>query len=375
MRHTNSLHICPDDRVSHLRTLASAGSVQGILITLLNGASLHLFNLREDGVINLADWLIEEEITVYRSTPTVFRHLLRNRAPANLIPERPPGEPARRTRAQERRRAVQEPLWPELSAPERLWLHGVSDILPPLHRPQHRDHWGYRPPSATRTRTRKSSCWMTTDNRLESVAWGRSSSSSRFLALGYWRKPELHGRGLPARPARRERADLPNRGPRASGTPTAAWSTWAARTSRSSSGVPGRTGRGRAGLARAARRAGRSGCRADGPARRPAPRCLCGRRGGGGGHHPRAAAGREGSASGVYGAHRLRAAGSVADDPRRENRPPRATRARLGRAGIGSCLCRSAHAARRALAGIWAQCWVCREWASTTTSWGWAGIR
>jgi acyl-coenzyme A synthetase/AMP-(fatty) acid ligase/acyl carrier protein len=43
---------------------------------LLNGATLCPFNIREDGMANLADWLILERISVFISAPTVFRHFV-----------------------------------------------------------------------------------------------------------------------------------------------------------------------------------------------------------------------------------------------------------------------------------------------------------
>ena len=42
---------------------------------LLNGASLHTYNLRETGLTGLPDWLNGEAITVYHSVPTLLRHL------------------------------------------------------------------------------------------------------------------------------------------------------------------------------------------------------------------------------------------------------------------------------------------------------------
>jgi acyl-coenzyme A synthetase/AMP-(fatty) acid ligase/acyl carrier protein len=42
---------------------------------LLNGAALYPFDLRKEGVDRLADWMIQEEITNYHSTPTAFRRL------------------------------------------------------------------------------------------------------------------------------------------------------------------------------------------------------------------------------------------------------------------------------------------------------------
>src|SRR5215211_3761496 len=73
MRYTNGFHIGAEDRLTLLQSYSVAGSVSNMLGALLNGASLFPFNVKEEGLTRLADWLIEEEITVYHSVPTVFR--------------------------------------------------------------------------------------------------------------------------------------------------------------------------------------------------------------------------------------------------------------------------------------------------------------
>ncbi len=76
MRCTNMLHIAADDRLSLLWSCSFAASVPNIFGALLNGAALFPHDLKKKGIINLADWLIKEEITIYHSVPTVYRHLL-----------------------------------------------------------------------------------------------------------------------------------------------------------------------------------------------------------------------------------------------------------------------------------------------------------
>jgi amino acid adenylation domain-containing protein len=73
MRYTNGLRIGAEDRLTLLQSYSVAGSVSNMLGALLNGASLFPYNVKDEGLIGLADLLIEEEITVYHSVPTVFR--------------------------------------------------------------------------------------------------------------------------------------------------------------------------------------------------------------------------------------------------------------------------------------------------------------
>jgi amino acid adenylation domain-containing protein len=77
MKYTNGLHICADDRLSLLSSCSFGAAASDIFGALLNGATLFPFNLKEEGLTNLANWLIQEEITIYHSVPTVFRHFVR----------------------------------------------------------------------------------------------------------------------------------------------------------------------------------------------------------------------------------------------------------------------------------------------------------
>lgn len=74
VRYGSGLRIIADDRLSLLPSCSVTASVSNIFGALLNGAALFPFDVKERGVADLADWLIENEISVYRSVPTVFRH-------------------------------------------------------------------------------------------------------------------------------------------------------------------------------------------------------------------------------------------------------------------------------------------------------------
>ena len=71
---TNSLHIAPEDRISLLASPGSIAAQEDIFRALLNGAALFPFYVRGEGLMRLWQWLLEEEITVYHSVPTLFRH-------------------------------------------------------------------------------------------------------------------------------------------------------------------------------------------------------------------------------------------------------------------------------------------------------------
>ena len=76
MNHSNGFHICHEDRMSLLYSHSGISGLKDTLGALLNGASLHAWDIQQDGVAGLADWLINEGLTIYRSSVTVFRSFM-----------------------------------------------------------------------------------------------------------------------------------------------------------------------------------------------------------------------------------------------------------------------------------------------------------
>jgi amino acid adenylation domain-containing protein len=74
--YTNNLHLRSDDRLTLLSTYCFDASVMDIYGALLNGAALYPIDIREDGLADLSKQLIDEQITVYHSTPTVYRYFV-----------------------------------------------------------------------------------------------------------------------------------------------------------------------------------------------------------------------------------------------------------------------------------------------------------
>jgi non-ribosomal peptide synthetase component F len=75
--YTNNLHINADDKLTLLSSYSFDAAIVDIFAALLNGATVYHINLREEGLIELSKWLIEQQITIYHSTPTVYRYFLR----------------------------------------------------------------------------------------------------------------------------------------------------------------------------------------------------------------------------------------------------------------------------------------------------------
>jgi amino acid adenylation domain-containing protein len=77
-RLTNAFHLSADDRHTLLRSMSSNGAMQDTYDSLLNGGTVCLFPLERGGVGGLAPWLRQQEITIYRSAATVFRAFIQS---------------------------------------------------------------------------------------------------------------------------------------------------------------------------------------------------------------------------------------------------------------------------------------------------------
>jgi len=74
MNATNYFHICAADRSLLLSRSSCLGKYA--FEVLLNGATLCPFYIADEGLAYFADWLIQEQMTIYNSFPTAFRHFL-----------------------------------------------------------------------------------------------------------------------------------------------------------------------------------------------------------------------------------------------------------------------------------------------------------
>ena len=83
---TNDYHLCPEDRRTLLYSPSSSGSVWEIFSSMLNGASLYPFDMREEGIANMASWLRRQDITIYSSVPTLFRQVVSTLTGAERFP-------------------------------------------------------------------------------------------------------------------------------------------------------------------------------------------------------------------------------------------------------------------------------------------------
>lgn len=86
MKSNNSMHVCPDDRLSLVHSTSVAASVSVIFGALLAGAAIVPINLASEGLGALADRLSEGRVTIYHSVPSVFRYLASRLAEGKTLP-------------------------------------------------------------------------------------------------------------------------------------------------------------------------------------------------------------------------------------------------------------------------------------------------
>lgn len=75
MRYTNTLGFSPEDRMSLVQHSSFSGTVSTLFGALLNGAAVFPYDLDRDGLSAIAAWTQQERITIFHSVPSIFRQL------------------------------------------------------------------------------------------------------------------------------------------------------------------------------------------------------------------------------------------------------------------------------------------------------------
>ena len=74
--YTNNIHIAEEDNLSVFSTYTFDASVKDIYGALLNGATVCIYNITENGLHNLYNWLFDYNISVIHMVPTIYRYFL-----------------------------------------------------------------------------------------------------------------------------------------------------------------------------------------------------------------------------------------------------------------------------------------------------------
>jgi amino acid adenylation domain-containing protein len=85
--YTNDLHICPDDRLTLWHSCSFANSIRNMYGALLNGAAIFPYSLPQEGFQPLAQWLLQQRITIIHTLPTSFRRLVDTLSEQTTMPD------------------------------------------------------------------------------------------------------------------------------------------------------------------------------------------------------------------------------------------------------------------------------------------------
>jgi amino acid adenylation domain-containing protein len=76
-RVSRGLEIVPQDRIAHFAAVNTLSAIKSSMLALLSGATLCPFAVAQRGIGHLADWLSEQQITVYISGTSFFRNFVK----------------------------------------------------------------------------------------------------------------------------------------------------------------------------------------------------------------------------------------------------------------------------------------------------------
>ncbi|MFQ5853582.1 MAG: amino acid adenylation domain-containing protein, partial [Candidatus Binatia bacterium] len=74
--YTNNLHLNVEDKLTLLSSYSFDAAVMDIFGAMLNGAALYPIDIKEENPSVVLHRIIEEKITIYHSTPTIYRYLV-----------------------------------------------------------------------------------------------------------------------------------------------------------------------------------------------------------------------------------------------------------------------------------------------------------
>ena len=190
MTYTNDLHFCEDDRIALLSPCTFSLSVGFIFGALLNGACLYCVDVKNESFSHLANWVIDEGITVYNSVPTVFRTFTDSLTEKQTFPKlrliHLGGEPVTE-------RDVE--LYKQHFSPECIFVHNMGSNETGTIGQYFVDHAtpivGGMVPAGYAVEGMEVMVLDDAGKHLASNQIGEIALRSRYLAVGYWRKPEL----------------------------------------------------------------------------------------------------------------------------------------------------------------------------------------
>jgi amino acid adenylation domain-containing protein len=186
--YSNSLHISKEDRLTFLSSYTFDGAVMDIYGALMNGATLYPYNIRELGLIGLSAWLDSERVTIYHSTPSVYRYFIgmleKNQVLSHLRLVVLGGEEVLRNDIE---------LYKKHLAPHCLFVNGLgpSESTLTLQYFMNQNTTIERPSVPVGYAVAETEVLLMDEKGEEVDFYGEIGVRSSHVALGYWQHPEL----------------------------------------------------------------------------------------------------------------------------------------------------------------------------------------
>ncbi len=190
MVYTNGGRISATDRLVLLYSPNFAGAVRDIYCTVLNGATLLHFDVKREGLIDLADWLRRERITVFFAVATMFRHFCRLLTPQDHFPLVRLVFLGSETVYAGEIRLFQRHF---LTGTRMIVSFGTSELSPICQFPIYSDTGieGSTVPAGYAADDVELLVWDREGKPVAAGATGEIMVRSRYLSRGYWGHPEL----------------------------------------------------------------------------------------------------------------------------------------------------------------------------------------
>ncbi|RKR12095.1 amino acid adenylation domain-containing protein [Flavobacterium sp. 90] len=84
--YTNNVHIAINDNLSVFSTFTFDASVKDIYGAILNGATVSIYDIVENGLDQLSSWLLAQNITIIHMVPTIYRNFLKGLEEGEVLP-------------------------------------------------------------------------------------------------------------------------------------------------------------------------------------------------------------------------------------------------------------------------------------------------
>jgi amino acid adenylation domain-containing protein len=185
-RYTTNLRIGKDDRLTLLQAPHFSGAVSSMFCALLNGAACFPYDVRREGLEQIGAWMRSRRITMFHSVPTIFREVIEDGGFAELRCVRLEGDRASNHDIE---------LFRRHCPPGSMLANGLGATECGLVRQWRIDAQTAVPdgPVPIGEAVEDMQVRLLDDQGHDVAAGeiGEIAVRSRYLALGYWRRPEL----------------------------------------------------------------------------------------------------------------------------------------------------------------------------------------